>query len=67
MNIYVVSRVYTDNTQLIVKSFVYKDEAEEYVQKELACNEENEGILDEFGHKFDFFEIQCTELKGMDE
>ena len=67
MNIYVVSRLYTDNTSIVMNAFVNLDEAEEFANKQQKHVEFMCGKFDDD----DDCDVECititrTQLNGMD-
>ena len=68
MNIYVVSRLYTDNTSIVMNAFVNLDEAEEFANKQQKHVEFMCGKFDDDDDcDVECITITCTQLNGMDE
>ena len=67
MNIYVVSRLYTDNTSIVMNAFVNLDEAEEFANKQQKHVEFMCGKFDDDDDcDVACITITCTQLNGMD-
>ena len=67
MNIYVVSRLYMDNTSIVMNAFVNFDEAAEFANKQLKNVEFMCGKFDDDDDcDVECITITCTPLTGMD-